>query len=360
MHSYIKKGLLVIVAILALLAALFVVLPGLSLRQPGEREFRVDRDEELVRVELSRPGEELVALEKTAEGQWLVNDSYHANEQAIRELLSAFMNLEVRRPVPSGQRSQIKDELEEKGVHVEVFAKRHWINIPGSAGFIPRQQRIRHYIALPQNSDNHGHVMRLSHADMPYEVHLSGMPADMSELLALHAHSWRDPYVAALTPGEITKVQATVHANETESYQWYLSAGEDLSMLNHEAEVIAFDKIDKEKLAPYFHQIQRLHYERLLPGTNEEKPADLLSHKPFYTLIVDDVYDHQTKLEFFKRSATVDGTLQPGDRLYDTNRFYLRVNDGDYALAQYVVFQPVIRPFSWFIKNGDHSFTFFE
>lgn len=349
-----------IVAILVLLAALFVVLPGLNLQQPGERDFRVDRDEEMVRVELSRPGEEPVVLEKTAEGQWLVDNSYHANEQAVRELLSAFMNLEVRRPVPSGQRSQVTDKLKEKGVHMEVFARRYWINLPGSAGFIPRQQRIRHYIALPQYSDDHGTIMRLSHADMPYEVHLSGMPADMSELLVLHTHVWRDPYVAALTPGEITEVQATVHADEKESYHWYLSAGEDLSLLDHDGELISFDKIDEEKLAPYFHQFQRLHYERLLPGSNEEKPADLLSQKPFYTLIIDDVYDHRTKLGFYKRSAPDDGTLRPGDRPYDTNRFYLRVNDGDYALAQYVVFQPVMRPLSWFIKNGDHSFTFFE
>ncbi len=343
-----------------LLVVIVVVVPGFEWRTPAEREFGIDRDEEPVLVWLKQPGEEAITLEKDPAGQWFVDANYLADDRAIEDLHAALRFMEVRRPLPSEDRQQVMQALDEQGVRVQVYVGRHWLNFPGGVQLFPRQQLMRDYLILPRNETDAGTIMCMAHAEMPYMVYLPGSPADMHELFVPEASFWRTSHVANLSPAEIVEVRARVHDRQAESYTWHLDRTEEPLLFNHAGDRISLEQVNTELLPAYFHQVRRLRYERLLLETADQPPADLLTGEAFFTLIIDDIYGNSTKLDFFKRISPDDGTLVPEDKSYDPNRFYLQINEGDYALAQYVIFQPVIRPLSWFLKNTDHSFTFFE
>ncbi len=343
-----------------LLLAMVVVVPGLEWGRPGERDFRIDREEQPVRVKLKKYGQEAVVLEKDAAGHWFVDAMHMADERAVEELLAALRFMEVRRPLPSEERQQAIQKLGKQGTRVQVYVRRHWLNFPGGLKLLPRQQLLRDYLILPGDDADAGAIMQMSHTEMPYEMHLPGLRNDLHELFVAEAAFWQTSRVSRLRPSEIAEVRAIVHDRKPESYRWYLDGEEEPLLFNHAGERVPREQINTDQLPAYFHQIRRLRYERLLPGTADHPPGDLLTGEAFFTLLIDDLYGYKTKLDFFKRLPPDDGTLMPEDRGYDPNRFYLQVNGGDYALAQYVIFHPVIRPLSWFLKNADHSCPFFE
>ncbi len=343
-----------------LLVVIVVVVPGFEWRTPAERAFSMDREEQPVCVKLKKQGQEAVILEKRTAGQWVVDANYLADDRAIEDLHAAFRFMEVRRPVPSEYRQQVMQELDEQGVRVQVYVRRHWLNFPGGVQLFPRQQLLRDYLILPGNDADAGTMMRMAHTDMPYDVHLPGLPVNLHQLFIPEAAFWRTPYVADFSLAEIAEVTARVRDRQSESYTWQVDGAEELLLFNQAGERIPQDQINTDQLAAYFHQIRRLRYERLLSGTADQPPGDLLTGEAFFTVVIHDIYGNSTKLDFFKRMAPDDGTLVPGYKSYDPNRFYLQVNEGDYALAEYVIFQPAIRPLSWFLKNADHSFSFFE
>ncbi len=341
-----------------LLVAIVVVVPGFEWQTPADRDFSIDREEEPVLVRLEKPGEGEVTLDKQADRRWYVNASYLAGERAIEDLLAALRFMEVRRPLPSEDRQQVMQALDEQATRVRVHVRRHWLNLPWGLQVFPRQQLLRDYLILP--ADDGSTIMRMAHAEMPYKVHLPGLPVDLHELFVPEAAAWRTTRVANLSPAEIASVRVKVHDKPAEGYRWDLDGSEEPALFNHAGDPVPPEQIKKDLLPAYFHQIRRLRYELLLSGTADQPPGDLLTGEAFFTLVIDDLYGNSTKLDFFKRIPPDDGTLVPGDKKYDPNRFYLQVNQGDYALAQFVIFQPVIRPLSWFLKNADHSFTFFE
>ncbi len=343
-----------------LLVVVVVVVPGFEWQMPAERDFSIDREEEPVLVRLEKPGEDALTLEKRPAGNWFVDASYLADDRVIEDLLAALRFMEVRRPLPSEDRQQLSKKLEEQGTRVQVYVRRHWLNLPWSLQIFPRQQLLRDYLILPGEDADGGTIMRMAHAEMPYKVHLPGLPADLHEVFVPEAASWRTTRVANLSPAEIASVRVMVHDKSSEGYRWDLDGAEEPALFNHSGDRIPREQIKSDLLPAYFHQIRRLRFERLLSGTADQPPGDLLTGEVFFTLVIDDVYGNSTKMDFFKRMPPDDGTLIPKDISYDPNRFYLQVNDGDYALAQYVTFQPVIRPLSWFLKNADHPYSFFE
>lgn len=349
-----------IAAAIIVLVAIVVVVPGFEWGKPGERDFRIDREEVPVRVKMKKQGQEAVVLEKDAAGHWFVDAMQMADERAVEELLAALRFMEVRRPLPSEERQQAIQKLGKQGTRVQVYVRRHWLNFPGGLKLLPRQQLLRDYLILPGDDADAVAIMQMSHAEMPYEMHLPGLSVDLHEVFVPEAVVWHTSRVVMLRPSEITEVRATVHHRQSESYSWRLNGEEEPLLFNHTGERIPREQINTDQLPAYFHQIRRLRYERILPGTAGQPPADLLTGEAFFTLSIKDLYGDRTKMDFFKRLPPDDGTLIPEEPDFDPNRLYLQVNGGDYALAQYVIFHPMIRPLSWFFKNADHSCPFFE
>ncbi len=355
-----RTWVLYAIALLLLMMALLFIRPGFNAGKAGERDFRIGTEEQPVRIEIRHPGAEDILLEKKEDGQWLLNEVYDVNEQAMIELLAALRQAEVRRPVPAARRTHIAEQLHDSALSVKVYTRRHWLNLPGDLRYFPREQLLRHYLILDGDIEESSSIMRLANADMPYEVHLPFMPVSIMDVLPADKNRWRTPYVAQLSPMEIKRLEAIHHKVKEESYVWEMNEEAGFVLFDHEGERISPDSIITDRMAPYFHQFQRLRYERLVSGPSEEAPPDMLSGDAFYSLIIEDSNGEKIILEFFKRIPPEDGTLILDETSFDPNRFYLRINEQEYALAQYVIFQPVIRSLSWFLGNDDHLSTFFE
>ncbi len=346
-----KTRLLLVLSVATLLIALFLILHHSADHGTGERNFRVDAGKEIIRITLSDRQGNSVRLEKTMNANWVLNDDGLANMRTVRDILSTLRQMDVRRPVSLERKDSILEHMQKEGVLVDVYAKSHLLKLPGNIRLWPARKRISSFIAGSDTRDGKATYMQLKGASLPFEVYLPGIESGISNVFTTEEHVWRDPFVRLRQSGELAEVYARFSDDQEQSWQLNIDGNAAYQMSNHRGHIIHDSLINPERISSYLDRLSYLHFERLIPSSKESPPGDLFSNQPFLELGVYDSNDNKTVLHFFYRQAPDDGTLTSDYREYDPNRFYLRVNNGDYAIAQYHVFHPVIRTFSWFLAD---------
>lgn len=343
--------LLLVLALAISLIALFVVLQYLADTGAGERNFRIDADREVVKVTLGDRHGNSVRLEKTADAHWILNDEGLANMRAVRDMLSTLRQMDVRRPVSLQRRDSILEDMQNDGVVVDVYAKSHLLRLPGNVRLWTVRRRISSFLAGSDTPDGKATYMQMKGASLPFEVYLPGIESGISNVFSTEEHLWRDPFVRLRESGELTEVSARFNDDKEQSWRLTADGNAAYQLFDHKDQVIHDSLVNHGRISGYPERLTYLYFERLIPSSAEHPPGDLVTDQPFLELWVYDDHDNETVLRFFYRYAPDDGTLTSDHHGYDPNRFYLRVNDGDYAIAQYHVFHPVIRTFSWFVAE---------
>ncbi len=337
-------------AALALFALVLylVLLPG----RPAEREFRVSPGTEIGRVVMSPPEGESLVLQRGPGGEWLLSDHYLANEAALRELFSALRFMEVRRPVPMAGRQEVAAGLQRRGVLVEVYSRGYWLGLPGRQGILPRYRKERAFWVGENTADGLATHMQLRDAATPFEVHVPGAHGGLQGVFVTDKHLWRDPVIIDLGPDQLQKIRAGFAATPAQSYR-IMRSGQEFLLFDRDGLQLDPAGISMVHLGRFLNSFTGLYYERLIPGSATQPPADLIGEVPFLRLWVEDTAGSERLLKFYLRRATADGSLVSAYRKYDPNRFYLQLDHGDFALAQYYVFQRIMRPLSYFLQNND-------
>ncbi len=345
---------IVALVVLSLLLYMFFVVrdSGMSTQQ----DLRLSKSEDIVQVILTGPEGEKVVLEQNPDGEWLLNDTIHADHHAVNNMLNILRRMEVRIPVSMVQRQEVMEEFSKAGVKVDIYAKRHLIRLPRGVNIFPGRKHVAGYV-LADATDMEGTYILAGRSDQPWLVHLPGLENGIRSVFSPDPHAWRSPVVISISPDRIKKIRAHFPGNPGQSFQLTID-GSDFLFIDGKGSELDPESISRVHLGRFLNAFRELYYEKLLPGSANDQPADL-KHPMFFSLTIIDVDGTETELLFFRRNAPDDGTLISDQRDYDPNRFYLRTEQGDYALALYFIFQPVIRPLTYFLQNteGQENFT---
>lgn len=324
--------------------ALVMMLKG---RPAGLPEFGISAEREIVRVEIRGPGDDLVILEKKGEGEWTLNNEFRAKTPAVKSLIFTLQNMKLSRPVPLAEAMKHEDYLKQKGLRVDVIAASHWVRLPFFPGLIQRQQAVRGFEIGQQGSE--GVVMRLLGRKDLYWVQMPGGASDLKRVFSSEPHHWRDPVVVSLEPDEIREIRVEIPGRSEESFALRSMAEGGYSLIRVKGELVDKEKIDAEKLERFAGFFGALHYEQLVRGGEEIVRASLIEPEPFFLLHIQAVDGPPVSLEFFRRRHPLGEDRDPlVDPFFDPDRFYLRINGEDFALARFFVFNRVMRPLSFF------------
>lgn len=343
--------------ILALLLGAFWLFFSLSEKKGSlnqrDQNFHLPGEElEVVRVEMQGRNGELLILEKEASARWQVNNQFMANESAVKELLGILRHLTVRLPVALSEQEQVNAALEQEGVAVRVYARSHWIKLPGNIRLIPRVKRVRQMLTGEDTPDGESTYMRLVRSDMPFAVHVPGIEGGLADLFSTEVSTWRDPVVLDLTADHIKKIEVTFPERENESFSLNLQSGSVQCLQGGQPVDSAL--LDWPKIRRFLDSFTGLHYERLYTDAAESLLSTRMRSPHFLEVQVTDQQARITRMRFFYRVLPQEElTDLAADSDVDPNRFFLRVNDGAYALAQYFVFSRIIRPFSFFLLQPE-------
>ncbi len=321
-------------------------------KQGPHDRFRLNAGDDVVAVELIGPGAKRLMFEKHDNGEWFSNDSVRIDAWAVNDLLNALQRMQIRRPVSIAQRQQVIDDLMTHGVRVKVHAGRHWVNLPGNVRIIYRKKQIYDVLLGYDPEVFQTTIINTPSGDIPYETYLPSRDKSIESVFQLDLGFWKDPTVVNLLPSEISNISVRFPANESESFQLALLT-DTFFLYDNEGNKIKPALINGNKLARFVNAFSDLSYERLVTIKPGQLPADIIAGNPFLHQKIRDSEGNHTELSYFYRKVPNDGTLVSEYREHDPNRFYLETPHGGFALAQFFVFQPTIRPLSYFMENTE-------
>ena len=347
----IQTYLLLLAVLLAVLGLYFSLSGKKGSLQERHRNFRLNQSAQVVRVEMQQKSGKSIAIEKDSHGIWQVNNTYLANESAVRELLGTMRHFNVRLPVAISEQQKINEALEKNGVVVEVFVKTYWINWPANIKLLPRVKREKRFWVGEDTPDGESTYMRLFSSDMPFAVHVPGQMGGLSSLFTVNENMWRDPVVVNLQPNEIKSIEVVFTDKEQDSFvfEW----ANNNPRLLHKGLVLDSELIDQTRLMRYLDSFSQLYFERLLTASEDSLRMEQMITPEFLRLTIADQNNRVTTLRFFRRKAIEEEFKAldiAGD--FDPNRFFLQVNEGDFAQARFFVFGRVMRPLSYFMMSA--------
>ena len=304
---------------------------------------------ELVTMIILQDSVQKLTLTRQESGAWLLNNQQPADGVAVKNLLSVLRNAVVERPVSTLQKEEINNLLNNHGVRVEVFRQSYWINLPGVIEVIPRKKRMHGFYIASSSEDRTTSYARLLRSEDPYEIHIPGSGSVLSQRFVTDTLAWKDPVVLSLRPAHIKQVRVYDRMIERESFELTIRDHGIVHMKRSDGTVIEQELINKRKMDLFLRSFFGLFYEKLLSEREIMEYQLLMSGQPFMQIEVVDTSGNLTSLAFFRVDVSHASTLLPIYSDYDPNRFILLVNGDTYALAQYLVFNRIMRPLGYFL-----------
>jgi hypothetical protein len=346
-----NKIILIAVGLLAILALVLILTNTSSTIRSSSTEFALDDTSSVTRIFMSDKNNNTLSLTRKGPAQWVVNDRFAASKFNIGMLLQTMLEIEVSSPVSKASRNTVIRQMAANSVKVEIYQEVYWIEIFGRRLF-PHEKLTRVYYVGGATQNNLGSYFLMEGSEEPYVVFLPGLRGFVTPRYMPVEKYWRDYTVIKRTLPEIRTVQVDIPAVPEESFIIH-NTKRAFSFTSLNGEPVQ-GLVDTLAVMNFLNGFRNLNFEVLLNDLDPVRKDSILALPPFVNLTVTDTSGVTTVIRTFRRPADPGATDMNGRPLpYDMDRFYAIINGGqDLVLAQFYVFDRVLRPKSFFLKGN--------
>ncbi len=341
--------------IIAAIAGIFFISYLISDTYTGlsvpETDFGVDTRFEITKVELYKPQQTTpILIQKSETGQWILKQGLGANESAVKDLLATLHRLTTRYPVSLTESPRIKEILKTSGTRAKIYIKANRFRL-GPFKFGEYNRLYRHLFVGNDTPKGNGTYMMKSGAHNAFVVFRPGLESGISQIFLPQERIWRNPVIINLNAMSIRTVIVNVPGNTAESYQLIHQGDGQFTMNHYNGEKVDDNHIiDSGRVVRFLSSFTDIYYETLLDDEGENIRKILIEGQPFMEITVETIDENKITLVCWARQLPEDAREPTTGLKRDPNRFYIQVNQSDFALAQYYVFNRILRPFSFFVN----------
>lgn len=314
----------------------------------GGSQFSIEDTDNVSRIILQSNGNELM-LATDESGNWYVNEMHEADEVAILNLLSVLRNAAIKQPVPLSGKDQMNELIDSMGITVKVYSDTYRLRLPGGYRLFPRKKMTIGLIVGPESPDGESTIMRQLNSSEPYEVHIPGGSGTLRSRFTPDESFWRNPVIINLQANEIKYVETIVPDNEDESFKIISNNDKGILVLDLHGEEIADTLLNHDRLISYIRSFYGLFYESLLDDDELADIRQVMMSDPFMVITIADKAGNKVTISCHYLDISHSNTLLPVNSPYDPNRFVLQLDHQGYAIAQFLVFNRIQRPLSYFL-----------
>jgi hypothetical protein len=320
-----------------------------STLRASDSDFSLDRSLNILRIEMYyNDRSEEVIMVKDEQGRWILNDRFFANDLAVQQLLGSMNRLRVRQPVSFENRNKVEQMLDERGVTVKFFVQAYRIHL-GNFRLFPYRRAYQSFVVGENTPDGLSTYMRKSGSQMPFKVHIPSLDSGIAYLFEPFEREWRDPVIIDMERQHIVQISVKDMDQPGQSYHLKRSNTGKFEFFDFDDPTQKKDVVaDSLRLERFLSSFRNLHYESLLDDEQEQLRKKLMFEQPFMEVTVQNREGMEVSFLAFARYMPEDVDESATVAQRDPNRFYLQVNDGEFALAQYYVFSRILRPLSFF------------
>jgi hypothetical protein len=337
---------LIITLILLLTAVALVITNSYTTLKKNVSDFSVKDTTIVTKIFLADKLNNEVTLTRSADGTWLVDGKYAAQQAKISSFLKTLMDLEVRSPVALAARNNVITRMSAIAKKIEIYQVSPRINLFNKIKLFPHEKLTKTYYIGDVTQDNQGTFMLMEGAEEPYIVHIRGFRGFVASRYSTARSDWRDYTVFKTKLNEIQSLKVEFPLEPEESYEFDIPDNQHVelrSLLNNQ--VMA--SYDTNRVLSFLSSFADVRFESLMePLIKQEFIDSVRASTPKTIITLTDRSGKTNEVRIFRKKGFAalymdDGmTMEP----MDLDRAYAVVNNGeDFVLIQYYVFDKVTR-----------------
>jgi len=347
-----NKYILILIFILATLALVLILTQSKSTFKRALSDFAVEDTSTVTKIFMADKNNNTVKLTRMEPGKWVVNDKYPAQNQGINLLLKTMLELEVKQPVAAAAHDNIIRELAVNSVKVEIYQMGYRIHIFDKLKWFPYEKLSKVYYVGGAIPSNLGSYMLMENSTVPFVAFLPGFRGFVSPRYTPIEKNWRDYTVFRNSIPEIESIRMEFPSDQGNSYEVRRAGARQFSLNSpgSNTPVIDFDTL---KILNFLSGFRNLNFEALLNDMDPVKKDSILKSTPFLIISLTDTNGKNNTIKTFHMANLAGHMDYNGKPLpYDPDRLYALVNnDQDFTLIQFFVFDKVLRPKFYFLKE---------
>lgn len=350
-----------------ILAAIVIILAGLALVVVKNRtsqdtldmgsDFAIQDTGSVTRIFLADMKNNRVLLKREASGKWTVSDEYSASADAIKMILKTMLNLDVKSPVPKASHNNIVKFLATSSVKVEIYQQVYRIDLFDKIKWFPHEKRTKTYYVGMATQNSLGTYMLMEGAEEPFIVHIPGFNGFLTSRYSPMEKDWRDHKIYNSLYKDIASVTLRFSETPEESYTIVKKGQMDFSMYRFnspkDVEGTRIFKFDTLKVMDCFSAFGDIRFEAIVNDMDQNIIDSIRNSVPYHILTLEDRTGKRNTVKTFRKKGPPDQyNLYDELIFWDRDRMYALINDDkDFVLIQFFVFDPLLRPLSFFLPG---------
>jgi len=334
-----KKKLTLLIALVVVLAAVVIYF---SLRSSDSslkrelRDFAVEDTASVDRIFMVQKDNQQITLTRSG-NRWLVNDRYLARPDAMENLLKTLKRIQVKSPVSTSMMNTAVRMLATRNTKVEVYDGRKLLKTI--------------YVGGP-TQDQMGTFMMLEGSSVPFIVHIPGFVGYLTTRFFVNERGWRSTELFRYNFNDIAAVTVENPAAPGESFR-VRNLGDnqfEVSSLNGRPNPGPIDTIGTKF---YLSQFEKMNFEFFTDSLPAQRIDSMLTSPTYRTVTLEDRSGLQRTLRMWPRPANGKTDVDGNTLLWDDERLLAFLDEKDWVVVQYYVFNPVFLRFDDFFVKRD-------
>ncbi len=347
--------------VLALIAVVLILSKSRTTFKRSLSDFAIDDTSNVTKIFMADKNNNTLKLTRIEPGKWMVDDKYPGQKSTINMLLTTMLELEVKEPVALTARNTIIKQLAVNSVKVEIYQWKFRINIFGKIKLFPHEQLTKVYYVGGATQSNRGTYMLMESSSEPFVTYLPGLRGFVSPRYMPIEKYWRDYNIFRKSLHEIASVKVEFPSNPELSYLVKNNHDKGLTFISL-IDNIEIRNYDTLRVMNFLTSFSKIDFEALVNDMDRHRKDSILSSPPFHILTLIDTNGISTTIKTYHEASSPGDLDEKGRRVpYDLDRLYALVNNGqDFTLIQFLVFDKILRPKPYFLKEKKLKDPMFE
>ncbi len=332
-----KKSLFALVLLLILAATAYFVSQkkdGNTIRSEAAKMAIADTSA-VSRITINdRLGNE-VSLEKKRPGYWTVNGKSRARQDVTDLLLETLNRITVKAPVSKSNFNTVLKGIISNGKEVSIY---------------DQDGKVIKTLFVGSSDQHHtGTYMMIKGAEIPYLMHIEGFYGFLEPRFFADYKDWVHTGIFNYSYGQIASIKLT-HVEEPEASFALKALTEDQwEVHNNEGEHM-LSGVDTAAVLSYVSRYKKIHFEGFEETKTEAFMDSVQSSAPQYIFEVTDVIGNVRTVKTWKKPFK--GEDFDGNKIeFDLDRMYALVDNQDFVVIQYFVFDPITYSLGDFVSE---------
>lgn len=332
-----NKKIILIVIILSGLVALIIknhLSHSSSTITSSEAQFNIDDTASITQVFIADSKGNQVTIQRVDENSWQFPNGNKVNQHTVNILLETVKLMRIKSPVSKARYDKTIRDLSTIATKVEFYT-----------GSDTPSKVI--YVGTP-NQTHTGNYMMIENSSLPYLVHIEGFNGFLSPRFSPFENDWKVKTIFNSDPSMISEIKLSFPNQPAKN--WVIKKGITGVFELYNGLEVPEKNWDTGYVVDYLERFRNINFE----GWEETKTPIFIdsvrNSTPLEIYSVTTLDGKTTTVKTFKKPLASGLDIEGNPIDHDQDRMYATINDDEFVIIQYFVFDPLNHGIDYFFK----------